>query len=105
MEKKKKETRSEYVMKQLALAQELAGNTRLAKEFRKAHDPNELSEKAFKLYREEILELERDVRGVDMESENIDDTDVVALSLDVLDMEGHNIEMSDDIFDEDDSDE
>lgn len=105
MEKKKKETRSEYVMKQLALTQELAGNTRLAEEFRKAHDPNELSEKAFKLYREEILELERDVRGADVTEEDDIEGDGVTLTLDVLDREGHNIEMSDDIFDEENSDE
>lgn len=104
MEKKKKETRSEYVMKQLALTQELAGNTRLAEEFRKAHDPNELSEKAFKLYRKEILELERDVCGVDA-TEDDTEGEGVTLTLDALDKEGHNIEMSDDIFDEDDSDE
>ena len=59
----KDETRFEAVCRTLAAEAEVKGKRRLAEEFRHAKGPNDLSEKAYKLFQKEMAALEADVNG------------------------------------------
>ena len=54
IEKFRKETREERVMRELGYLYEQRGDFRLAEEFHKAVSPADLSEKAYKVFKEEI---------------------------------------------------
>ena len=60
---KKPENRMQYVFRALAHEAENNGDMKLAKEFRKAMSPNDLSKRAYKLYQQEVKNLEKDVNG------------------------------------------
>ena len=59
----KNETRFEAIFRILAADAENKGRRKLAEEFRFAKGPNDLSEKAYKLFQKEAAALEADVNG------------------------------------------